>query len=213
VGSTAFANVKADELKRHVLHILPLFEGWCSKEKAEGFVDLVLETRPDVCVEIGAFGGASVFPAASALKMLDHGMLYAIDPWDKIESIKYFDPVEDAAHLKWWGNLDINYIYHNFISMLTTHVIQDYVTPIRATSEMAASMIDSIDILHIDGNHSESVSIFDVQTYLPKVKDGGYIWYNDALWRDRQEALDLLLEACDIVKVIDDGNCILFQKR
>lgn len=202
-----------DEFKRGVYKSLLSLEGWCSKEKASEFIDLVLEVKPEVCVEIGVFGGSSVFPVASTLKLLSHGKLLAIDPWDKIECIKYFDPTEDGEHLKWWGNLNINFIYYSYLNMLKKHDLEDYVITIRETSAKAAAQIDQIDILYIDGNHSEEVSSFDVQCYLPKVRMGGYIWYNDALSKDRQEGIELLLEKCDVVKLIEDGNCILFRKR
>lgn len=211
--STAFANLEVEDLKQRVSKVLPTLEGWCSQEKAMNFIDLVLEVKPEVCVEIGAFGGSSVFPVASALKFLGNGTLIAIDPWDKIECIKYFDPIEDAEHLKWWGNLNINYIYYAYLNMLKKNGLEDYVVTLRSTSENAISHIDTIDILYIDGNHSELVSLLDVELYLPKVRDGGYVWYNDAPWPDRQEALELLLDACDVVKHIDDGKCILLKKR
>ncbi|MBX7066659.1 MAG: class I SAM-dependent methyltransferase [Parachlamydiales bacterium] len=213
IFSSLFADLKTEELKQTVTRILPTLEGWCSKEKAMAFVDLILEVKPNTCVEIGVFGGSSAFPVASTLKFLDHGLLIAIDPWDKIECIKYFDPIEDAEHLKWWGNLNINYIYYAYLNMLKKYDLEDYVTTIRSTSEDAAQHIDEIDILYIDGNHSEQVSCLDVELYLPKVRPGGYIWYNDALWKDRQDAIDQLMEECEIIKVIEDGNCILFQKR
>ena len=208
-------NAKEDveALKQQVLNVLPTLEGWCSKEKASQFIDLILEVKPDVCVEIGAFGGSSVFPVASALKFLNHGKVIAIDPWDKIECIKYFDPVEDAEHLKWWGNLNINYIYYSYLNVLKKYKLDNFVTTIKATSEEAAQEIGEIDIIHMDGNHSEIVSTQDVRLYLPKLKSGGYIWFNDSLWKERQDAIDLILEECDAVKLIDDGNCILFKKR
>lgn len=213
IFSSLFADLKEEEMKQTVARILPTLEGWCSKEKAMAFIDLILEVKPETYVEIGVFGGSSVFPAASALKFLEKGLLIAIDPWDKIECIKYFDPIEDAEHLKWWGNLNINYIYYAYLNMLKKYDLEAYVTTIRATSENAIELIDEIDILYIDGNHSEEVSCLDVRLYLPKVRAGGYIWYNDALWKDRQEAIDLLMEECDVVKVIEDGNCLLFKKR
>ncbi len=212
IFSSLLAN-DAEELKQTVCRTLSSLEGWCSKEKAAAFIDLVLEVRPDVCVEIGVFGGSSAFPVLSALKYLGSGQLIAIDPWDKIECIKYFDPIEDAAHLKWWGNLNISFIYYAYLNMLKKHELEAYVTTIRSTSEQAVIHIGEIDILYIDGNHNEEVSSRDVELYLPKVRPGGYIWYNDSLWKDRQEGIDLLLEECDAIKLIDDGNCILFKKR
>lgn len=209
--------LKADEsvtiLKEYVCRELPWIQGWCSQEKAENFIDLILEVKPDVCVEIGIYGGSSIFPAASALKFLGKGTLIGIDPWDKFECIKYYDPVEDEVNLKWWGSLNLDYIHYTYVSMLKKYKLEEYVKTIKETSEKAISHIESIDILYIDGNHSEIASIRDVELYLPKVRSGGYIWYNDSIWPERQEGLDLLSEACEVVKLIDDGNCILFQKR
>lgn len=213
ICSTVFAGLEVEEMKQNVIRNLPALEGWCSKEKANEFIDLVLQVKPETYVEIGVFGGSSVYPVASALKFLEHGVLIAIDPWDKIECIKYFDPIEDAEHLKWWGNLSINYIYYAYLNMLKKYDLEDYVTTIRSTSETAVEHIDAIDILYIDGNHSEEVSCLDVRLYLPKVRPGGYVWYNDALWKDRQEAIELLMQECEVAKVIEDGNCILFKKR
>jgi len=205
---------KIDELKQFVAKYLPSFEGWCSKEKAFNFIDLVMETNPKTCVEIGVFGGSSLFPVASALKLLDQdGIVIGIDPWDKIECIKYFDPVKDEVDLKWWGNLNLDRIYYSYTNLIRRFNLQDYCLTIRATSENAVSEIDEIDILYIDGNHSEEVTKLDVELYLPKVRSGGYIWMNDAQWESRQEGLDLLLEACDAAKLIENGNCILFKKR
>ncbi len=205
---------KIDDLKQYVAKYLPSFEGWCSKEKAFHFIDLVLETRPSRCVEIGVFGGSSIFPVASALKLLDEdGVVIGIDPWDKLECIKYFDPVKDEVDLKWWGNLNLDRIYYSYTNLIRRFNLQDYCLTIRATSKDAVSEIDEIDILYIDGNHGEEATNLDVQLYLPKVRSGGYIWMNDSLWESRQDALDLLLEECDAVKIIDNGNCILFKKR
>lgn len=213
VHSFLNADEKVESLKRQVCEVLPSLEGWCSKEKALHFIDLVLEVKPEVYVEIGVFGGSSVFPVASALKFLDHGTIIGIDPWDKLECIKYFDPIDDSANLQWWGKINLFYIYFTYLNMVRNYGLEKYVKTLKMTSEKAASEIDAIDILYIDGNHSETVSTQDVQLYLPKVRSGGYIWMNDALWTTTQEAVSLLTDACEIVKTIDKENCILFRKR
>ena len=207
------ADTTVDALKQNVYNVLPSLEGWCSQEKASQFIDLVLEVKPDVCVEIGVFGGSSLFPVASALKFLGKGIVIGIDPWDKIECIKYFDPIEDADHLKWWLSLNITYVYHTYMNMIKKNKLDNFVKTIKSTSQEAASLIDEIDILYIDGNHSAVSSVEDVKLYLPKVRQGGYIWINDTLSEERLEAVDLLLEACDVIELIDSGNCILCKKK
>lgn len=202
-----------DDLKRGVSDALQNMYGWCSKEKAAQFIDLVLEVKPDTCVEIGVFGGRSLFPVASALKFLDHGIIIGIDPWNKEEILPYFDPVKDKAHIEWWSKVNLDHVYYTYLNMLSQFQLEDYVITLKTTSSLASYAIGSIDILYIDGNHNERISTEDVQCYLPKVRSGGYIWLNDSLWSDLQPSVDLLFEKCDFIKLIDGGNCILFRKK
>ena len=78
---------------------------------------------------------------------------------------------------------------------------------------MAVGQIKNIDILHIDGNRAAEQSIQDVRLYLPKVNPGGYVWMGDCLGYNKQKAIELLMQQCDVIKIIDDGNCILFRKH
>jgi predicted O-methyltransferase YrrM len=201
-------------LKEEIYHGLPLIEGWCSKEKASNFIDLIAATKPETCVEIGAFGGSSIFPTASTLKLLGKGQVIAIDPWERAECIKYLDsPEEDVENLHWWSRVDLNYIYNSYLNMLQRYDLFDYCITLRMTSAKAAAFIESIDILYIDGNHSKEASTQDVLLYLPKVRSGGYIWMDDCLWTGTKNAVDLLSHSCDVIKTIDAGNCTLFKKK
>ncbi len=214
LSSLQAVDTEVEDLKQQVINTLPTLEGWCSKEKALSFIDMVLSEKPEVWVEIGVFGGSSLFPVLSAFKFLNKGTAIAIDAWDKIECIRYFDPVRDKVDLKWWGNLNINQIHDSFQLMLQKQGLNRYCKVLRLTSETASKEVNEpIDVLYIDGNHSEAVSALDVTLYLPKVRSGGYIWINDSLWASRQKAVEIAAEVCDYVSVIDNGNCILFKKR
>ena len=202
-----------ETLKEEVCRIIPSFYGWCTQEKARSFIDLVLQVKPEICVEIGVFGGQSLFPVASALKFLGQGLVIGIDPWNTHECIRYFDPIRDQAHINWWSKVNMEQIYYSYLGMLSHYELDEYCITLRSTSADAAPAIGTIDILYIDGNHSEAMSTQDVKLYLPKVRSGGYIWLNDSLWNDIQPSIDLLFEECDFVKLIDNGNCILFRKR
>lgn len=211
--SSIHAKQTVEDLKREVVQGLPSILGWCSKEKALSFIDLVLEVKPQVYVEIGVFGGSSVFPVASALKFMRQGVIIAIDPWDKFEAIRHFDPMNDEIHLAWWSNLNFEYIYHSYLNVLRKYALEDYCVTIRATAENAASKVGVIDILYMDGSPGEDAFSQDVTLYLPKVRSGGYIWVNDCLGANRQTGLDILMEFCEPVQVMDSGTCVLFKKK
>ncbi|HSX11024.1 MAG TPA: class I SAM-dependent methyltransferase [Chlamydiales bacterium] len=202
-----------DDLKAKVSQGLPNLYGWCTKEKALSFIDLVLEVKPDVCVEIGVFGGRSLLPVAATLQFLGRGVVIGVDPWSKEEAIRHFDPVKDQPHINWWAQVNYDEIYNSYLNMLTQYQLEDYVITLRTTSALASYAIGPIDILYLDGNHNERVSNRDVKLYLPKVRPGGYIWLNDSLLDNLQSSLNLLFETCDCLNVIDGGNTILFRKR
>ncbi len=200
-------------LKEQVALGLKTIPGWCTQEKSESFIDLVLETKPHICVEIGVFGGSTLFPVASALHALGEGIAIAIDPWDKIECLRFLDPIGNKQDWDWWGRLNLREIERSFRQMLVERGLQNTVAILKMTSKEAASKVRRIDILSLDGNLSEQGVLEDIRLYLPKVVPGGYIWLNDALWTSRQTAQDLLLESCDLIRAIDGGNCLLFRKR
>lgn len=216
VFSTAHAEISSqdvDAVKKEICDRLPTLYGWCSQEKALAMFDLVLETKPEICVEIGVFGGASLFPAAMALKLIGKGTIIGIDPWDRLECIRHFDPIADKEHIKWWSKLNLDYIYSSYLHCLRSCGLDVYVQTIRKTSLDAAAEISSIDILHLDGDFGGDMPMKDVLLYLPKVKSGGYIWLNDAIKRNRDAAIEVLLESCYIEKAVSNQTCILFRKR
>jgi len=209
-------------LKRRTLIVMNRFDGWCPKDKAAAMMDLIIATKPKVCVEIGVFGGSSVYPSLIALRHNQirgqggnqNGILYAIDPWKNDEAVKNYDPLDENAI--WWSRVNLQEILSKFVANLHREQLSDLCIILHKTSEAAISEIPSeIDILHIDGNHSEEASVLDVNLYLPKVKEGGYIWFDDISWATTKKAISLLLEKCDILYQHQDDKCsfALFRKR
>ena len=169
-------------------------EGWCCHEKAEKMMDLIYKVHPAVCVEIGVFGGSSIYPTAKALQYLDEGKVYAIDPWEKEECQEGYSP-NDPNYI-WWSSVDLGKIYKGFLSLLKRHRLENFCQPMKMNSQEALSFFadESIDILHIDGNHSAEVALADAQMWFPKVKSGGYIWFDDVNWASTRKATEYLSE-------------------
>jgi predicted O-methyltransferase YrrM len=198
--------------RENVLSKQTSFEGWCSPEKAKRMMDLIYKTKPKVCVEVGVFGGASIYPTASALKFLHKGQVYAIDPWENAPCLDGYRT--DDPNYQWWNTVDLEKIYQGFEQMLNHYRLKRYCVVMRMTGMKALEHFtdESIDILHIDGNHTENAALSDAEMYLPKVKKGGYIWFDDANWETTLPARTFLMLNCVKDESRSTSEYFLFRK-
>lgn len=178
------------------------FSGWCPQEKAKRIMDVIFNNSSEICVEVGVYGGSSFFPIAAALAFTKHGMAYAIDPWYNNPCLEGYQKDVDEKIFKYWGKIDLEKVMQKFIKDMRRNDLDSNYTVMRCCSSEAAPLFEdaSIDFLHIDGNHSEEASVNDVITWLPKVKSGGVICFDDAWWESTQKAIKLLLESCEFLK-------------
>lgn len=171
--------------------------------------ELVLETKPDICVEIGVFAGRSLLAQAFGLRENGKGKIYGIDYW------KLDTAIEGENHLnkEWWTKkLDLELMHRLTMQAIWGHHLDSIATIIRAPSQHVHHLFPQIDILNIDGCHSEVASCRDVENYVPRVKSGGYIYMDDCDWPSTQKAQQLIEAQCKTVKVSPDGHYKLYQK-
>jgi predicted O-methyltransferase YrrM len=175
---------------------LPGLHGWCTIEKAHALAELIWQEQPKLCVEIGVFGGRSLFAIATAVRATEQGFSVGIDPWC-VDSV--LEGESDPANREWWAKLDMESIFHGAASVLAPFIRSCGI--LRATSQDAAQFFGdgSIDFLHIDGNHSEKVSCRDVGLYMPKLRQGGILVFDDVDWRSTKKAQELVADYCDEV--------------
>jgi hypothetical protein len=122
-------------------------------------------------------------------------------------------------HKKWWSEIDLEKIYLDFINILDKYEVKEYCKIFRNKSADVINEFEdnSIDILHIDGNHSELLSFQDAKLYLPKVKINGYIIFDDIWWTEEnnyvttRKAIMHLLNNCEKVSVVNN-DCLLLKK-
>jgi predicted O-methyltransferase YrrM len=169
--------------KQKALNCMDQLEGWCSHDKASILIDIILKKKPQKILEIGVFGGKSLVPMAVALQTNKEGVIYGIDPWDSKASI---ENVKNEANKGWWGNLDHEGILQGLIGKIRLFELDDYIQLIKSTSEDAAPIFD-IDILHVDGNHSDKTSYLDVTKWVPYMRSGGWIIFDDMSWFEEGE--------------------------
>lgn len=192
----------ANRVKYSAMLAMKKLQGWCSTYKAATLMDLVWLTKPNKIVEIGVFGGKSLVPMAFAIKATGKGMVYGIDPWSAEASAAYME----GANEEYWGTLDHDAIYHELQQKVVEFNLQKYITLIPCTSE-AANPIQDIDMLHIDGNHSEECSFADVLKWVPLVRSGGLIIFDDITWHTMSRAPAWLDEHCTkFLQITDEEN-------
>ncbi len=203
------------QLRQKIETVVAKAHGWCTLEKALGMAGLVLGTQPKIVVELGVFGGRSLIPMALAMQELNRdraawakGVVFGIDPWNKEACL---EGANDIANDKWWSKLNLEDIYVSCRDLVEQFELATVCYLVRQRSEIAAeTLVDTIDILHIDGNHSELTSCRDVELWLPKVRRGGFVWADDLDWATTQKAVGILERDCE--RIANVGNCGLFVK-
>lgn len=113
--------------------------------------------KPKTIVETGVYYGLSTCFLADALKYngIADSKIYCVDPW-KLEH--------------YWNGLDI----------------EKYIKYIPKTSQEAADEIKKleIDALFIDSIHTYDQSSWELMTFEPHLREGGYIIMHDSLFFD-----------------------------
>lgn len=195
---------------------LGTIDGWCEKEKAKKLYDIIYELKPSICVEIGVFGGSSLLPQALALKHNNKGTIVGIDPWTNSCAI---EEMENEANKNWWGSVNLEAVYKKFLEKVKLYEVENFVQVFRNKSSEVVNRFEdnTIDVLHIDGNHCEKLSYADAVDYYPKVRVGGYIFFDDINWSENtkdistQKGVNYLLQYCEKIGVFGK-DCLLMKK-
>ncbi len=190
--------------------ILPTLEGWCTKEKALTMYNCILELDKPLCVELGVFAGRSLVAICRAAKM-KNGKVFGIDAWSKDASALGENTQENND---WWAKIDYDYFYNYTKNIIKESNVDDCCTILRnKTSDVVELFQDkSIDFLHQDGNHSEQVTIEEVNRWFNKVKIGGYWAFDDSDWPTTKAAQLLLVEKGYTLLSENDGKWQLYKR-
>lgn len=207
-------------IKTAINAYVPTLDGgdWAALERRCEVAELVYDANPKVVVEIGTFGGAGALPIAFALRERNNGgKLYCIDPY----RIEYATEGEWSANSDWYrNNIDIHDIHKKAMIAFWGHQIDAWLVVIRAASQHCVELFPAIDVLSIDGNHSEVASLRDAELYVPRVVTGGIVLMDDVDWETRagdtvikstQKAVQFIEAHCDLIKQI--GNMGVYRKR
>lgn len=178
-------------------------EGWAPEKKMEYMHDLVIRADAQAIVEIGVYGGKSLIPMAVACKEKGSGVCFGIDPWTKEASTEGWP--DGDVNKEWWGSLDHSWVYGKWRASVEKYGVKEQIHELIGKSDQFYRMFkdECIDILHLDGNHAESVALNDVEKWKNKVKIGGYWIFDDTNWPSTAKAIKLLEQTYDLVHAFD----------
>lgn len=167
--------------------------GWCTVEKGVRLAELIEETDADLSVELGVFGGRSAISMAIGHQALGKGHVVAVDPWDVAAAL---DGRNDPRNDEWWSRVDMEGIYRGFVRAVDVLGLPAHCRIVRERSQDAARLLadGSVSILHQDSNHSEKVSVAEIERWTPKLRPGGLWVMDDTDWPTMQPAKALLVE-------------------
>lgn len=200
-------------LPRHIrdaiFNYVPHMEGWSTPERCFEMAEAMYDTRAKVSLDIGVFAGRSTIAMGFAAREIGDSMVYGIDPW-RIDSAIEGDNVE--ANAKWWKeNSNLEEMHRQTMHAIWAHKLEQWVTIIRAPSQYVHQLFPVVDFANIDGCHTEIASCRDVEIYVPKVRTGGFITFDDSSWDSTQKALRIMDEMCDLTN--DTGEARTYRKR
>ena len=137
-------------------------EGWLSDAQGRAlFRAAAATTGRGAIVEIGSWKGRSTTWLASGARLAGR-RVYAIDPHHR--SREYPD-----AETK-----------NEFLANLARNGLTAVVEPMVMSSEEAASrIVDPVELLFIDGDHSYEAVRRDAELWLPRLIDGGTVMFHD----------------------------------
>jgi predicted O-methyltransferase YrrM len=185
--------------------------------KARTFAALVHKYALRTYLEIGVYRGRSLLPVAALFKQLGDGVATGVDPYS-FEAAEQHDtelfPESAAKVVSGWNRgMDWDALYAEVLARIRDFGVADHCRIIRASSAEAAASVPagSIDLLHIDGNHDRAAVLFDVETYLPKVRAGGFVVLDDAWWPSVQDARQVVASRCKEVHADHKSDFVVFR--
>lgn len=206
------------DIKKDLLNLYEKFDhqygewGWCSNEKSNKIIDYTLEVCKNqlnpICVEVGVYGGKSLFPFALALKKLNKGIVYGIDPWENKDALVGYD---HPSHQQFWGNIDLHRMYNICVHGINELSINDYVSLLRVSSDNSEEIKD-ISILHIDGQHTDQL-IRDINKFAVHVIENGYCLVDDVEWSEETKKSISLMKNLGFEQIDEINGCYVYVKR
>ena len=168
--------------------------GWCTPDKGRRLIRIAATSGAKVGVELGVHGGRSLLALALGFKLVNKGRIDGIDSYSAADCL---EGGQSEVDKQLWSSTDYKGLFDAAEGAIKSHSLQEVARlVVKRTQDAAQDYSDgSVDLIHLDGNHSKLVSCRDVSTWLPKMA-GRAVWIaDDVNWPSMTTALELLSDA------------------
>lgn len=165
-----------------IAHYIPAMDGWSSVNKCQRMAGDVLGLNAGISVDLGAFAGRVAISLGMAHRKSGVGVCYAIDAWDNAVAAEFYT----GTNKDWWSKLNFEKIYASFLGNIDGHHLGPYIKVQRMKSEDATRLFadGSVSVLSFDADHSKTASTRDILAWMPKIRPGGYLYFDDTDWTE-----------------------------
>lgn len=179
------------ELSRSIRMATKRIEGWNSDHKADTLLAAVLWARPAKLLEVGVFGGKSLCVLGLALQHVGRGHVLGIDSWSTAAVVASHESAEER---QWWaghgeaGSLDLRHA--EAVQWIQRLGLGEHCSLRRCDAHEVAAEYPprSFDLIHLDADKSHDGSLREIRAWLPKLRIGGLLVYDDCDWPTRRAA-------------------------
>lgn len=173
--------------------------GWCTYEKAKRLYDLVAQTALDfkndslITVELGVFGGRSLFPMALAHFQANDGLAFGFDTWDNVAPIS---DENSPVNNEWWAKVAISDVRAQCYASLEQFGLVDYcgLFTMKTVAGAEKFLDKSVTLIHQDSSHNFTTISEELKAWAPKLAVGGFWVTDDNDWPETQKGYALLPE-------------------
>jgi hypothetical protein len=192
-----------DELRAEIERLLdeiPITAGGgCSVRKAYTMAWLIRRYELRCTLDIGVYRGRSLFPQALAHRRCGGGVAYGIDPWSATAAEQHDTPQLRELLEKFVRETDFDALYDEVVAFRKRWGLEDHCVLVRETSQAAVERFERenlrFGLIHIDGNHDTEIVVRDVELYLPRLDEGGFLVLDDVSWESVRPAYDLVADS------------------
>jgi Methyltransferase domain len=153
-------------------------QGWGSEHRI--FDRVLVESRPQVVMEVGTWKGASVLNMVAIARR--EGLtteFICVDTW--LGGDDQWIDNERRAELRLEGGYPT--LFKQFVCNLVAHDATEAVFPLPLSSPAAARLLNALgitaDVVYVDAAHSEAEAALDLALYWKLVRPGGVIFGHD----------------------------------